>query len=86
MILDIILILITLIALVIATITDIKKREVPDFLSYSLLSIVIFSKTLQALIEKSLIPVIYAIIGFAIYFILALIMYYTKQWGGGDGK
>ena len=86
MILDIILILITLIALVIATITDIKKREVPDFLSYSLLSIAIFSKTLQALIEKSLIPVIYAIIGFAIYFILALIMYYTKQWGGGDSK
>jgi len=86
MILDIILITITLIALVISSITDIKKREVPDFLSYSLLSIAIFSKALETLIENSFIPVLYATVGFAIYFSLGLIMYYTKQWGGGDSK
>ncbi|MAG47102.1 hypothetical protein CL617_00725 [archaeon] len=84
--LDIILIIITLIALIIASITDFKKREIPDFLSYSLLSTVIFIKILQAIIERSFTPIIYGLIGFTVFFAIALFMYYTKQWGGGDSK
>ncbi len=86
MILDMFLIAIALIALIIASVTDFKKREIPDFLSYSLLSIAIFSKILQSIIEKALIHLIYAAIGFSIFFIIALIMYHAKQWGGGDSK
>ena len=86
MILDIFLVTVALIILLLSSITDLKKREIPDFLSYSLLSIAIFTKILQSSIEKSLSPVIYAVIGFIIFYIIALLMYYTKQWGGGDSK
>ena len=72
MILGTILIMITLTALVIATITDIKKREVPDFLSYSLLSIAIFSVFLKSILEKSFMPLIYGTIGFLVYLLIAL--------------
>ncbi|MBS3133964.1 prepilin peptidase [Candidatus Woesearchaeota archaeon] len=86
MILDILLIIITLITLVIASITDIKTREIPDFLNYSLLIIVFFLKLLESITIKSFTPFLYAVLGFIMYFVIALFMYYTKQWGGGDSK
>lgn len=86
MILDILLIIITLITLVIASITDIKTREIPDFLNYSLLITVFFLKLLESIAIKSFTPFLYAVLGFIMYFVIALFMYYTKQWGGGDSK
>jgi Flp pilus assembly protein protease CpaA len=83
---DIIITAIVLIGLFIASITDLKTREIPDWLSYSLLFFIILTRVLQSVIEKDYSPAISAAIAFAIFFAFGSIMYFTKQWGGGDTK
>lgn len=77
---------ISLIVLLIASITDLKTREVPDWLNYGL---VISGMTLNLLfsaIYSSPSFIINSIIGFLIFFGIAYIMFYAGQWGGGDSK
>ena len=75
-----------LIGLLIATMTDIKTREVPDWLSYSLIVIGLGVRLIYSLFEWNFSYVLFGFIGFGIFFLIALFMYYTKQWGGGDSK
>jgi len=86
MFIDIILLIIAFIALIIATITDIRTREVPDWLNFGL----IFSGIGIRLIYSSLTfdwsYLLYGIIGLLAFVILGYIMFYTAQWGGGDSK
>lgn len=84
--LDIILITVGLLGLAIATTTDIKIREVPDWLSYSLIISGFVIRLLYSLIYNDFFPLIYLAIAFLLVFTLANILYYTKQWGGGDAK
>jgi len=86
MIIDIILIITGFIGLIIASIADIKTREVPDWLSYSLIAIGLILRLLHTLTYKDWPYLIQGLIGFLIFFIIANFMYYTKQWGGGDSK
>jgi Flp pilus assembly protein protease CpaA len=83
---DIIITAIVLIGLFIASITDLKTREIPDWLSYGLLFFVILTRILQTSIERSYSILIPTIIAFAIFFAFGNLMYFTKQWGGGDTK
>ena len=72
--------------LIIGSITDIRTREVPDWLSYGL----VFSGFGIALIYSfglwDFTILLRSIVGFGVMWILAIIMYYTGQWGGGDSK
>ncbi len=86
MVIDIILIIVGFIGLIIASITDIKTREVPDWLSYSLIIIGLILRLFHSLIYNEWLFLIQGLIGFASFFIIANLMYYTKQWGGGDSK
>lgn len=83
---DIILITIALIALISASITDLKIREVPDWLNYSLIFSALAIRLLASIVYSYYAYFIYAIIGFCLTFILGTIFYYTRQWGGGDTK
>ncbi len=77
--------IIAFIALVIGSITDFQKREVHDYLSYSL----IFSGFGISIIYSVLSGTFYilqTIMGFAIGVGLAYAMFYLGQWGGGDSK
>ena len=85
MTLELILIPLTLIALAIAAYTDIKTREVPDWLNYSFLFAVLGIRAIFSL-ERGWSIFLAGILGFAVCFILACLFYYTKQWGGGDSK
>ncbi|HLC58259.1 MAG TPA: A24 family peptidase [Candidatus Nanoarchaeia archaeon] len=80
------LVIVALIVLIICSITDIKKREVPDLVSYSFIAVGFGARLIYSFIEKDFSYLIYGIIGFAIFFVFANLMYYTKQWGGGDCK
>ena len=80
------LIIIALIWIIFATITDIKKREVPDWLNYSLIAIGLGSRLIYSFILNNYSYILYGLIGFIIAFAIANLMYYTKQWGGGDSK
>ena len=86
MIIDIILVIIGLIGLILATLNDIKHKEVPDFISYSLIAIGLSLRLIYLLTYKQYSYFLYALLYGAIFFGLGSIMYYTKQWGGGDTK
>jgi len=72
--------------IVAATFVDIKKREVPDWLSYSLIGFGFGARGIYALIYSDYINLGLSVLYFLIATLFALFMYYTKQWGGGDSK
>lgn len=86
MVIDYVLVSVALIWLIAASITDIKKREVPDWLNFSLIIIALALKSLQSIITEDFTILLNAIIALVIFLALANLMYYTRQWGGGDSK
>lgn len=85
MLLDIILISITFLVLLIASYTDLKTREVPDWLNYSLIVAALGIRAIFAT-EFGWNMLLSGLLGFAACFLLAHFFYYTNQWGGGDSK
>jgi len=79
-------ILIVLVALIIATYTDIKKREVPDWLSYSFIAVALITALVQTVVFGRFIFIINSLIGLAVFFAIANILYYGKMFAGGDAK
>ncbi len=75
-----------LIALAIAAMFDLKTREVPDWLSYSTIFFGVGLRLLFAGVTLDLSYIIAGVLGFVAFMIVALIMFYTGQWGGGDSK
>ena len=69
-----------------ATISDIKTREVSDWLNYSLIAIGFGVRFIYSLVYNEWIYLWYGFIGFVAFFMIANLMYYAKQWGGGDAK
>ena len=85
MLIDIFLLILTLIILLISSYTDIKTREVPDWVSYAFLSTA-FGIRLIFSIEYDYHILLSGLLGFTLCFLLAHLLYYTRQWGGGDSK
>lgn len=73
-------------ALSFASVHDFRTREVPDWLSYGLIISCFGVRIFHSLVFNDLWYLLYGLIGFGIMLILGLIMYYSKQWGGGDAK
>src|SRR3989344_4309677 len=80
------LIIVAIIWTMFSTITDLKKREVPNWISFTLIAIALFSRIIYSIINSQSSIFIYGILGLAIGVIIGCLMYYTKQWGGGDAK
>ena len=74
------------VALLIGSITDLKTREVPDWVNYGLVISGLGLNLLFSTIYLNPSFVINSIIGFLIFFGIAYIMFYAGQWGGGDSK
>jgi len=83
---DLILITISLAALIFATVTDIKIKEVPDWLSYALMISGLSIRLMQGVLFNKYSYFLYGIIGLLSMLIIGNILYHTKQWGGGDAK
>ncbi|MFH1173927.1 MAG: A24 family peptidase [archaeon] len=81
---DIIPAVVLFVALLISTIIDIRTREVPDLLSFSLVCFGIFYAIAKSLIMLSWMPFLIMLVGLAAGLLVAVLMYYTGQWGGGD--
>ncbi len=84
--LDLILIVIGMLGLIVASITDIKTMEVPDWISYSMIASGLGIRLIYSTITSSWNYFLYGVLGFLILFVFGNLMYYTKQWGGGDSK
>ena len=72
--------------LLIGSYTDIRTREVPDWVNFGLISVGFGINILFSVIYWKINFIVSSVIGFTAFFILAWIMFYTGQWGGGDSK
>ncbi len=72
--------------LIIGTYTDLRTREVPDWVNYGLIFCGFGIAAINSVIFWSTRFMLESILGFGFFFIIALLMYYTGQWGGGDSK
>ncbi|HII71891.1 TPA: prepilin peptidase [Candidatus Woesearchaeota archaeon] len=86
MIAESILFTIVLVALVIGTYTDLKTREVPDWLNYGMVFAGFGLRIIFSIVFHDADYMIHGILGFGAFFAIALLMFYTGQWGGGDAK
>ncbi len=84
--LDILLAGVAVIGLGAATIHDLKTREVPDWISYSLIAAGFGIRLIGALGQEKWSYFFMAFIGLGVTYLLGSLMYYAKQWGGGDAK
>ena len=79
-------IFICMLALVIASYTDIKTREVPDWLNYSLIGLGLGINAIYSTILLNPSFIIQSILGLILGMIIGYSMFYLGQWGGGDSK
>lgn len=86
MVIELILIIAGLLALLAASISDIKTREVPDWVSYSLIISGFGLRLFHSLTTSEWFFLLHGVIGFLIMMILGNLMFRTRQWGGGDTK
>jgi Flp pilus assembly protein protease CpaA len=78
--------LLGLIILIIASICDLKSREVPDWLSYTFLFTAIIANLIYSVVINNFWHIIYSLSGAAFGLLIGLLLFYTGQWGGGDSK
>lgn len=77
---------ISFIVLIIGSITDLKTREVPDWVNYGLIISGVGLNLLFSAIYQTPFFIINSLIGLLIFFGIAYLMFYMGQWGGGDSK
>ena len=66
--------------------TDLRTREVPDWVNLGLIGIGFGLNALFSIIYWKINFILASILGFAALFALAWVMFYAGQWGGGDSK
>jgi len=83
---DLFLIILALVWLVIASYCDLKKREVPNWLNFSLIIFALAYRAFYASINDDLMLFVYGLAGFLVFFGLAYAFYYARIFAGGDAK
>lgn len=83
---EILIISLVFVGLIIATLTDIKSREVPDYLNYFLIASGFAYRLFYSILYNNIYYFLYGLLGFVIAFLIGITLYLTKQWGGGDAK
>lgn len=84
---EIILLAVAFVFLIIASVNDLKTREVPDYLSYTLLGIAIILRLIWFIAAgRNLNILFWTPISFSVLFLFSYLMYRAGQWGGGDVK
>lgn len=84
--LDIILLTLGLIGLTIGSVTDLQRREVPDYINFGLIALAGGIRLTYAVISGDWWQLLFAVIGAIVCFGIACIFFYSGQWGGGDAK
>lgn len=74
----------TIITLAIASYTDLRTREVPDWISYAFLFSVIAIRAIYS--TNNINILLTGLAGLAIAYVVGAFLYYTHQWGGADSK
>ncbi len=72
--------------LFLASIFDIKTREIPDWLNYGVIALALAYRLVWSLVAWEFSFVLEGLFGFGIALAIACLLFYTGQWGGGDAK
>ncbi|MBC8500175.1 MAG: prepilin peptidase [Nanoarchaeota archaeon] len=72
--------------LLFASIFDIKTREIPDWLNYSMIGLGFGTAVIYSTIFLTFRFLVSAVLGFLLALLIAMIFYKAGQWGGGDAK
>src|SRR3989338_663663 len=81
-----IILLVAFLFIVIASYTDFKSREVPDWVNFAAIASGLGLRLLYSVFSWDYHFFVAGVIGFAAAYLLACIMFYSGQWGGGDSK
>ena len=73
-------------ALIIASLWDMRIREVPDWLNYALVAFGLGYALILSIFHQNYSFLLNSIFGLAAGFLVGLVMFYGGQWGGGDSK
>lgn len=79
-------IVLALAVLAIGSYTDIKTKEVPDWVNYGLIFAGLGVHAILSATSKIWTPLVSSLLGLGIGAGIAFAMYYLGQWGGGDAK
>lgn len=74
------------VALVIGSCTDLRTREVPDWLNYSLVATGLGARAIYSAATWEYPAILEGLMGLGLATAIAYLMFYSGQWGGGDGK
>jgi len=86
MVADILLLILTIIALIFATVVDIKIKEVPNWLSYNLIISALAIRLISAITNQDFNYFTISLIALVIIYAIGSILYHFQIWGGGDSK
>ncbi|MEI6732105.1 MAG: prepilin peptidase [archaeon] len=75
-----------LVYLIFASIQDLKKREVANWLSFSLIAFALAYRIVYSSATGNWMFILYGLAGFALCFVIANAFYYSKVFAGGDAK
>lgn len=70
----------------VATIQDLKKREIANWLNFSLIAFALSYRAFYSVMTKNFNFFLLGLISFILFFILAYAFYYAKVFAGGDAK
>jgi Flp pilus assembly protein protease CpaA len=83
---DIFLIILALVWLAFASISDIRKREVPNWLSFSLIAFALAYRVFYSILYFDIMFLVYGVLGLGIFIGLGYAFYYGRVFAGGDAK
>lgn len=83
---NLIVLIIVLFSFIIASIEDIKKREVYNYLNYAFAFSILCIAIFDSINTLTITPLKYCGFGFLIGFAIGSLLYYIGVWGGGDAK
>ena len=69
-----------------ATYSDLRTREVPDWLNYGMIAAGVGLRVIWAAASFDIMILVEGLLGLLLFFLVASLMYYGGQWGGGDAK
>jgi len=84
--LETVLIVVALVLCTFASVTDLKTREVPDWVNYGGIVVGLSIHAIAGLMQWNVWVIVDSVAGFLLGAALGCLMYYTGQWGGGDSK
>ena len=80
------LIILAVIWTAIASYSDLKKREIPNWLSFSFVAFALAYRAMYSAFNYDLMFFVFGLLGFMVFFGLAYLFYYGRLFAGGDAK